>query len=122
MKQLLSFARRFRMDNPLVEFGSDVYQPDQPINLCYDTFGPPAAMIRGLFEYLYHADGLATACPTFRRESLNWSSASPSALAASESTSRRPGQGQSPACWSTASRGRVLTPRAFRCLMKISRK
>ena len=38
------------------------------------------------------------------------------------STSRRPGQGRSPACWSTASRGRVLTPRAFRCLMKISRK
>ena len=30
----------------------------EPINLCYDTFGAPAAMIRGLFEYLYTADGL----------------------------------------------------------------
>jgi len=58
MKRLLTFARRFRMDNPLVEFGSKVYQPKEPINLCYDSFGPPAALIRGLFEYLYKADSL----------------------------------------------------------------
>ncbi|MCA9436570.1 MAG: hypothetical protein KC978_12365, partial [Candidatus Omnitrophica bacterium] len=58
MNQLLTFARDFRMDNPLVEFGSKVYQPKQPINLCYDSLGPPAAMIRGLFEYLYLEDGL----------------------------------------------------------------
>jgi hypothetical protein len=59
MKQLLTFARRFRMDNPLTDFGNDVYQPKQPINITYDAFGPPAAFIRGLFEYLYTADGLA---------------------------------------------------------------
>ncbi len=58
MLQLLSFADRFRMDNPLVKFGSDVYQPNQPINLTYDAFGPPAAFVRGLFEYLYRADAL----------------------------------------------------------------
>jgi hypothetical protein len=58
MRQLLSFAERFRMDNPLVKFGSDVYQPGQPVNLTYDAFGPPAAFVRGLFEYLYRADGL----------------------------------------------------------------
>jgi hypothetical protein len=58
MKQLLNFARRFRMDNPLVKFGSDVYQPREAINLTYDAFGPPAALIRGLFEYIYSADGL----------------------------------------------------------------
>ncbi|MEW6238624.1 MAG: hypothetical protein AB1656_24840 [Candidatus Omnitrophota bacterium] len=58
MKQLLKFAREFRMDNPLVEFGSKVYQPKEPINLCYDSFGPPAAMVRGLFEFLYRACGL----------------------------------------------------------------
>ena len=58
MKQLLTFARRFRMDNPLTKCGSDVYQPREPVNLCYDTFGPAAALIRGLFEYLYRADGL----------------------------------------------------------------
>jgi hypothetical protein len=46
------------MDNPLVNFGDDVYQPQQPINITYDAFGPPAAMIRGLFEYLYKADRL----------------------------------------------------------------
>ncbi|NLE57394.1 MAG: hypothetical protein GX616_03475 [Planctomycetes bacterium] len=58
MKQLMKFAKAFRMDNPLVDFGDNVYQPNQPINLCYDTFGPSAAMVRGLFEYLYTAEGL----------------------------------------------------------------
>ncbi len=58
MKQLLTFAQKFRMDNPLVEFGSNVYQPKQPINLCYDSFGPAAALVRGLFEYIYTAEGL----------------------------------------------------------------
>ncbi len=58
MQQILKFARDFRLDNPLVDFGNAVYQPHEPINLCYDTLGAPAAMIRGLFEYLYRADGL----------------------------------------------------------------
>jgi len=58
MEQLLTFARDFRMDNPLVEHGSKVYQPKEPINLCYDSFGPPAALVRGLFEYRYKADRL----------------------------------------------------------------
>lgn len=58
MLRLLTFAEKFRMDNPLVKFGSDVYQPNQPVNLTYDAFGPPAAFMRGLFEYLYRADGL----------------------------------------------------------------
>lgn len=58
MLQLLGFAERFRMDNPLVKCGSAVYQPHQPINLTYDAFGPPAAFVRGLFEYLYRADDL----------------------------------------------------------------
>ena len=58
MEKILTFARAFRMDNPLVDFGNAVYQPKRPINICYDTFGAPAAMVRGLFEYLYRADGL----------------------------------------------------------------
>ena len=58
MLRLLTFADRFRMDNPLTKCGSDVYQPNEPINLCYDSFGPAAAFMRGLFEYLYRADGL----------------------------------------------------------------
>ncbi len=58
MKHLLEFARRFRMDNPLVKCGAEVYQPREPINLTYDAFGPPAALVRGLFEYLYSADTL----------------------------------------------------------------
>jgi len=58
MLRLLTFAERFRMDNPLTKCGSDVYQPKQPVNLTYDAFGPPAGFLRGLFEYLYRADGL----------------------------------------------------------------
>ena len=58
MKQIMTFARQFRMDNPLVSFGNAVYQPGEPINLTYDAFGAPAGLIRGLFEYLYTADGL----------------------------------------------------------------
>ena len=46
------------MDNNLTNFGSEVYQPNEPINCVYDTWGVPAALIRGLFEYLYRADGL----------------------------------------------------------------
>jgi hypothetical protein len=58
MKQLMKFARQFRMDNPLTDFGNAVYQPNQPINITYDAFGPPAAFVRGLFEYLYKSDRL----------------------------------------------------------------
>jgi len=58
MGQLMKFARSFRMDNPLVDRGNAVYQPGENINLCYDSFGAPAAMIRGLFEYQYRAEGL----------------------------------------------------------------
>ena len=54
----MKFARPFRMDNPLVDFGNAPYQPGEAINLCYDNFGPPAALLRGLFEYLYRAEGL----------------------------------------------------------------
>ncbi len=58
MRQIMKFARVFRLDNPLVAFGDAVYQPGEPINLCYDSFGAPAALVRGLFEYLYRAEGL----------------------------------------------------------------
>lgn len=58
MQRLMTFARRFRMDNPLTERGNSVYQPGEPINICYDTFAPAAAFIRGLFEYLYTAEGV----------------------------------------------------------------
>jgi hypothetical protein len=49
------FGRSWRMDNPLPDFGREVYQPNDPINLTVDAFGAPAAFIRGLFEYLYAA-------------------------------------------------------------------
>lgn len=58
MKKLLTFAERFQLDNPYKDFGKTPWHDKDPINLCYDNFGPPAAMVRGLFEYLYRADGL----------------------------------------------------------------
>jgi hypothetical protein len=56
--RMVDFARRFRMDNPLTNFGSEVYQPKEPINITVDAFGPMAAFVRGLFEYIYRADSL----------------------------------------------------------------
>lgn len=58
MHQLMKFAREFRMDAPLSEFGNRITQPKEPINLCYDTLGPAAAFVRGLFEYIYSAESL----------------------------------------------------------------
>ncbi|MBX7255130.1 MAG: hypothetical protein K1Y02_02120 [Candidatus Hydrogenedentes bacterium] len=58
MKHMMTFARDFRLDNPLVDFGNAVYQPKEMTNLCYDSLGPMAALIRGLFEYVYKADAL----------------------------------------------------------------
>lgn len=58
MEHLLGFARQFRFDNNLTDFGNAVYQPNQPINCVYDSWGGPLAMLRGLFEYLYTADGV----------------------------------------------------------------
>jgi hypothetical protein len=58
MRQLLKFARAFRMDNPLTDFGNAVYQPKLAINITYDAFAPAAALVRGLFEYLYSAEGV----------------------------------------------------------------
>ena len=58
MEHLLGFARSFRFDNNLTDFGNAVYQPGEPINCVYDSWGAPLAMLRGLFEYLYSADGV----------------------------------------------------------------
>ncbi len=58
IQQMMTFARKFRMDNPLTDFGNAVYQPKEKINLCYDSFGPFTALIRGLFEPVYSAEGL----------------------------------------------------------------
>ena len=58
LRQLMRFADAFRMDNPLTDFGNDVYFPNDPVHLCYDTLGPFAAAVRGLFEYVYTAEGL----------------------------------------------------------------
>jgi hypothetical protein len=58
LRKLFSYAHRFRMDNPFTDFGNNVYQPKEPVNITYDAFGPAAAFVRGLFEYQYRADSV----------------------------------------------------------------
>lgn len=56
--RILKRALDFRLDNNLTEFGSKEYQPHLPINCVYDCWGAPGGFLRGLFEYVYMADGL----------------------------------------------------------------
>ena len=57
-KRILELSPIFRMDNNLTNFGADLYQPKQPINVVYDSWGAPGGFLRGLFEYWYSADDL----------------------------------------------------------------
>jgi hypothetical protein len=57
-QRMLKLSTIFRMDNNLTNFGADLYQPKQPINVVYDSWGAPGGFLRGLFEYLYTSDGL----------------------------------------------------------------
>ena len=47
------FGATWRMDNPLVNFGLEVYQPKEEINLTVDNFATAGGLLRGLFEYIY---------------------------------------------------------------------
>lgn len=58
MEKFLTFVEKFKMDAPMPDFGNDVWYKDKGINIVYDCFGISNAFIRGLFEYLYTADGL----------------------------------------------------------------
>jgi hypothetical protein len=57
-QQMLKRSYIFRLDNNLTDFGAKEYQPDLPFNCVYDCFGAPGGFLRGLFEYIYTADGL----------------------------------------------------------------
>lgn len=57
-EQMLRRALNFRLDNNLTDFGSKEYQPNLPVNCVYDCWGVPGGFLRGLFEYIYTADGL----------------------------------------------------------------
>lgn len=58
MEKFLTFVEKFKMDAPLPGFGSEVWFKDKKINIVYDCLGISNAFIRGLFEYIYTADGL----------------------------------------------------------------
>ncbi|MDR3692965.1 MAG: hypothetical protein P4L46_26535 [Fimbriimonas sp.] len=51
-------AIRYRADNNLTDRGAKLYQPGQPYNVVYDCWGAPGALLRGLFEYVYTAEGI----------------------------------------------------------------
>ncbi len=55
---IMGFAKHFQLDAPLQDFGKSVWFTSNATNLCYDSLGVPAAVVRGLFEYVYTADGL----------------------------------------------------------------
>jgi hypothetical protein len=57
-KRMLALSSVFRMDNNLSNFGADLYQPKEPVNVVYDSWGAPGGFLRGLFEYLYAADSM----------------------------------------------------------------
>ncbi len=57
-RRSMKLARDFQMDAPLKDFGKTSWFDDKLTNLCYDALGVPAATVRGLFEYIYRADGL----------------------------------------------------------------
>ena len=54
----MKLAEEFQMDAPLKDFGKTPWFDTNLTNLCYDALGIPAATARGLFEYIYRADGL----------------------------------------------------------------
>ena len=54
---LANFIEGWRMDAPLSSFGSTVWADDD-INLTIDAFGHGAALIRGIFEYIFTAEDL----------------------------------------------------------------
>lgn len=58
MRAMLAFADVWRMDAPLVAWGSAVYEPSAPINTVYDDWAVPGALLRGLFDPAYTADAL----------------------------------------------------------------
>ncbi len=98
MQHILEFFRSFRTDNPLVECGAKVYQPKEPINCVYDTWGAPAAMLRGLFEYLYRAEGL-TLVPHIPTGITRLDQRFPVRLGAARITLSTRGQGAITAVW-----------------------
>lgn len=57
-QRILDLARAFRADNNLTDRGAKLYQPGQPYNVVYDCWGAPGALLRGVLEYEYNADGL----------------------------------------------------------------
>lgn len=58
-RAMAGFAAIFRMDSPLVAWGSVPYQPEEPVNLVYDMWGVPGALIRGMWDPVYTADTLS---------------------------------------------------------------
>lgn len=51
-------AANFRVDDHFKEFGSQLWFENAYTSFCYGGLGIPAAVARGLFEYVYKADSL----------------------------------------------------------------
>lgn len=59
-KRMCGLMENFRADAPMGDFGGSPWggQLQRPHNTVMDCWGVPAGLLRGLFEYVYLADGL----------------------------------------------------------------
>lgn len=57
-EKILNLSTDFRLDNPLADFGSKISQTGEAVNCVYDCWGAPGGFLRGLFEFIYTAEGL----------------------------------------------------------------
>jgi len=58
-KRMLGLMQGFRADAPMKERGATGWFHGRfPFDIVYDCWGAPGGLLRGLFEYDYHSDGL----------------------------------------------------------------
>jgi hypothetical protein len=58
-KRMLGLMQGFRADAPMKERGAiGWFHARFPFDIVYDCWGAPGGLLRGLFEYDYHSDGL----------------------------------------------------------------
>jgi len=58
IKQWQRFANEYQADNPFSNYGATTSWYRRIYYNIYDSYGPPAAFVRGLFEYIYKADSV----------------------------------------------------------------
>jgi len=58
LRQIMKFFDDYLIDNPLKDFGNQLWFEDHITTVIYDGFGVPAGLLRGLLQPVYTADAL----------------------------------------------------------------